>query len=537
MRRVLALTFALVALPVSAAHAADGEMRIVVARDTGLSAAQQADIRDDADVTHATTLPVANAEVDTVPAGEARAALAALRADPRVQFAQIDHVRHVAGDTPDALLSSQWALAGAPGAGIDAQAAWNADAYGAGVTVAVVDSGVDLTHPDLAGRLSPTADWKDWVDGDGVPQDENGHGTHVAGIIAATRNNGIGIAGVAPEATIMPLRVMDAAGNGYDSDIAAAFDWAANHGAVVVNASLGGSGASPIIRAAIAGHPDTLFVVAAGNQGVDDDNVVEDPCDAPYANVLCVGASAQNGSAASFSNYGASSVDLFAPGVSIVSTYLGGGYALMSGTSMATPQVSGVAALALGRYGAATPTGAAEAASLRRAVDPVPGLAGLSVTGGRIDALRAVEGSGTALPPASATSTASATPVATPSPPSDLDGDGAPDVTDACPTVAAHTVDGCPLPVLVSVHVSVTRHRRVTVHVRGRYAARVTLRIQRRVCGAHGGCRLRRVSWSTAVGTSARIARRVRAGRYRVTAGLVSPVGHSRSARRSVRVR
>ena len=146
---------------------------------------------------------------------------------------------------------------------------------GAGATVAVVDTGVDDTHPDLAGRL---LGGHDYVERDDTPQDGSGHGTHVAGIVAATEN-GVGVAGVAPEAQLVPLRVLDAAGRGSSADVAQAFDDAGDRGIRVVTASLGSPYAASVERDAIQDHPNTLYVVAAGNGGSDNDGVVRDyPC-------------------------------------------------------------------------------------------------------------------------------------------------------------------------------------------------------------------------------------------------------------------
>jgi subtilisin family serine protease len=286
-------------------------------------------------------------EVD-VARGDAGDALAALRADPGVRWAEVDHRRSAFADPPDdPLYGSEWALPE-----INAPDAWSS-ATGAGVTVAIVDSGADASHPDLAGAIDPAS--RDLVgDGGSDFADGAGHGTHVAGIVGARRDNGIGVAGVAPDADLLILRALDDAGSGYDSDIAEAFDAAADAGARIVNASLGGTGGGTILETAIAAHPGTLFVVAAGNDGRSDDSTPEYPCSLPDANVLCVGASTASDRRASFSNYGRRSVDVFAPGQGILSTYPAAlqsppatGYATLDGTSMATPMVSGEAALLL----------------------------------------------------------------------------------------------------------------------------------------------------------------------------------------------
>jgi hypothetical protein len=283
---------------------------------------------------------------------------------------------------------------GTRGDDIDVMYAWAANVTGANVTVAEVDSGVDYSAPDLSGQF--VNGW-DYINGNNNPQDQFGHGTHVAGIIAALQNNGIGVSGVAPAAKVMPLRVLDQNGSGTDVDVAQAFDDAGADGVPIVNASLGSTAPSQAIEQAIAAHPNTLYVVAAGNEGTNNDapGTPFYPCDAPEANVICVGASDQNDQPAYFSDYGASSVDLFAPGVSILSTYPTGTalpYAYDDGTSMATPMVSGTLALMLSHM----PTlGATQLKNdLLASVDQAPQLAGLAVSGGELDAAAAVATAG-----------------------------------------------------------------------------------------------------------------------------------------------
>ena len=222
---------------------------------------------------------------------------------------------------------------------------------GAGAVVAVVDSGVDASHPDLAGRLLPG--W-DFVQNDATPQDENGHGTHVTGIIAADAGNGVGIEGVAPGAKILPLRALDKDGNGTSTDIAKAIDYAVSHGADVINLSLG-----DVIPASVVSDPDfdgaigraldagVVVVAAAGNDGLP-------VCEQPSGNgrLLCVGAVDKRGMRSFYSSFG-DGVGVMAPGGStlplpdedVLSTWNDGSYAELAGTSQAAPHVSGVAAL------------------------------------------------------------------------------------------------------------------------------------------------------------------------------------------------
>jgi subtilisin family serine protease len=223
-------------------------------------------------------------------------------------------------------------------------------ATGTGTVVAVVDSGVDLTHPDLAGRLLAG---HDFVDDDSTPQDLNGHGTHVTGIVAADSGNGIGVSSVAPGAQVLPVRVLDDQGSGSTDDVAAGIDWAVDHGADVINLSLGedvpllGSGSAYEVALDNALDHGVIVVAAAGNNGLPT-------CEQPAAQgrLLCVGAVDRRRQRSFFSSFG-EGLGVTAPGGSalpmagedVLSTWKGGGYETEAGTSQATPHVSGVAAL------------------------------------------------------------------------------------------------------------------------------------------------------------------------------------------------
>jgi subtilisin family serine protease len=398
------------ALPAAARASVDDE--IVVMRDGGLTRAERAQ----AGVSTERDLPLAGVEV--VSAGDDRgAALAALRTDPDVEWAEPNRPRRLSGEPLAGLLwalnntgQSVWWRRGTPDADIDAPQAW-AISRGAGLTVAVADTGIDAGHPDLAGRVVPGYDF---VDDDADPRDEHGHGTHVAGTIAAAEN-GAGVIGVAPQALIMPLRVLDEGGGGNSADVAAAFAFAGDRGVPVVNASLGSSYPSLVERRAIQDHPGTLYVVAAGNGGPDgigDDNdgaTREYPCAHDEPNLICVGATDSNDARAAFSNYGATTVDLFAPGQDIVSSWArghatvlnqyfgtGDGYEIMQGTSMAAPHVAGAAALAAAVHPGLS--GSRLKAVLMDGADRRAGLAGISVSGGRLNAAASVR-IAAALPP------------------------------------------------------------------------------------------------------------------------------------------
>jgi subtilisin family serine protease len=277
------------------------------------------------------------------------------------------------GPVNDPLFARQWALDQ-----LNAPEAWASGARGAGTTIAVVDTGVDLAHPDLSSKLVAGHDFvADSADCPPGPQDENGHGTHVAGIAAAVTDNGIGVAGVAPDAQIMPVRVLDAEGSGSNDDVAAGIRWAADQGAEVINLSLGElpivGQLEPLnedIEAAVthAWERGSLVVAAAGNETFP---LCSYPSFAERA--VCVGATDSRGLPSFYSNFpnNRSMLGFRAPGglgsvfceddEDIWSTMWPGsdydcqgsgsitGYDTLAGTSMASPQVAGVAALLSGQ--------------------------------------------------------------------------------------------------------------------------------------------------------------------------------------------
>lgn len=296
------------------------------------------------------------------------AAIAQLRRDPSVRLAEPDF-RIRASLTPnDPSYPQLWGLnntgqsGGSAGADIDAPEAWEKTTGSSSVVVAVVDSGVDTTHPDLTDNILRDGQGKvvgyDFVSNDANPQDDYGHGTHVAGTIGATGNNGKGVTGVCWQVRIMPVKFLDSSGSGSTSDAIAAIDWATQHGARIINASWGGAGYSQLLGEAIgrARAAGVLFVAAAGNESHNNDGLPTYPANYNQTldNVLSVAATDDHDVVASFSNYGRSTVDIAAPGDNVLSTYKGGAYQLMSGTSMATPHVAGAAALVLSRFPGST---------------------------------------------------------------------------------------------------------------------------------------------------------------------------------------
>ena len=280
------------------------------------------------------------------------AAVAELESDPDVVYAEPNYIYKLSTVPNDPDFDLTWGLSQATDKDIDAPAAWTRTRGSSNVIVAVIDSGIAYSHPDLAGnmwlnddpvdgsdndgngRIDDRHGW-DFVQGDATPLDYNGHGTHVAGTIGAVGNNARGVPGVNWDVSLMALRAADPDGSLTNTDITSAINYACANGADVVNGSFGGTGASTLVRDAILQAPcaNTLFVFAAGNNGwnIDGNTGVNDqayPCEfhrppgeggAGAANVLCVGATGRTDAIASFSNRGTSAVHIAAPGVDILS--------------------------------------------------------------------------------------------------------------------------------------------------------------------------------------------------------------------------
>ncbi len=225
---------------------------------------------------------------------------------------------------------------------IDAEYAWSVT-RGAGINVAVIDTGIDATHPDLAANIKGGVNYvpyRGYIDPNRW-NDDNGHGSHVAGIIGAL-DNAIGVVGVAPECSLYALKVLNKSGMGYTSDVIAAIQWSVTNGMDIATMSLGSNSASLSEQQACdaAAAAGLILVAAAGNDG----GAVDYP--GAYSSVIAVAATDSTNTRASWSSIGPE-VDIAAPGVSVYSCYKGGGYATLSGTSMATPHVTGTLALVL----------------------------------------------------------------------------------------------------------------------------------------------------------------------------------------------
>jgi len=324
-----------------------------------------------------------------------------------VQYAEPDYVVHATDmpNDPFFLNGTLWALHniglsnGLVGADMSAEAGWALRHDASDVIVAVVDTGIRYTHQDLAGNIWTNPNQTPGLDdlhginaitGSGDPNDDEGHGTHVAGIIGAIGNNGIGVVGVAWSVQLMACKFLDATGSGYYSDAITCIDYAQAHGANVVNCSWGGGSYSQALADAIASASQAgiIFVAAAGNQALDNDTAPFYPASYGLSNMVVVEATTRADFLAYFSDDGLGSVDLGAPGMDIVSTWNSSdsAYASLSGTSMATPEVSGVFALMRAEFPGETFLELMN--RVYASVDPVGALAGTCRTSGRVNLAR-----------------------------------------------------------------------------------------------------------------------------------------------------
>jgi subtilisin family serine protease len=350
------------------------------------------------------------------PGSDVGRVLRMLATNPNVRFAEPNYRGWVDSVPDDPLRAELYGLhnigqtGGVPDADVDALEAWQVTTGSPDVVVAVLDSGVDYTHPDLAanswknprevpangldddanGYVDDTRGW-DFVDGDNDPMDEHYHGTHTAGIVAAVGDNGVGVIGVAWHARILPIRWLDASGSGTtDRAIAAVLyaaslrDDAGRRVVRIMSNSWRIAGDSVALRSAIESS-HALFVASAGNAG---GSTPQYPAGYGSANIVAVAATDHADALASFSNFGSTWVDLGAPGLDVVSCSRDGTYCSMSGTSMSAPYVAGAAALVLSQR--STLRIAALKRVLLDSVDPLPALAGITRTGGRLNAANAV---------------------------------------------------------------------------------------------------------------------------------------------------
>lgn len=279
--------------------------------------------------------------------------------------------------------------------------AWEASRGDQAIVVAVIDTGVDYNHEDLRFNMwrnpNPTRNDEvgfDFVHNDGLPYDDQGHGTHVSGTIGAVGGNGVAISGVAQRVSIMALKFLTSSGSGTTADAVRAIDYAVENGAKILSNSWGGQGQignkalyDSIKRSTDAG---ALFVAAAGNEGKNNDGSdASYPAAFDHDNILAVAATDEKDGMAYFSNYGRNSTDLGAPGVNVYSSTPQNQYKSHSGTSMACPHVSGAAAVVWATHPEWTYKKVKEV--LMSTVDPVSSLNGKTVTGGRLNLSKAMK--------------------------------------------------------------------------------------------------------------------------------------------------
>jgi len=291
----------------------------------GTTAAERAAVRDQANVTLEDVLGLPRTQLVSFH-GPVSSAVTRLEGSPAVLDAQPNYRYHATASAPsDSFFVQQWGLGAAQG--VDVLPAWDRT-RGAGQVIAVVDTGVDLTHPDLVPNLwtgPGGVHGHDFVDDDSDPDDYHFHGTHVAGIAAAVAGNSEGVAGVAPDAQLMAVRVLDGNGVGSTAAIAEGVQYAAEQGAGVINLSLAGPAGGPndttfLQAIEAAGTAGAVVVVAAGNAHSNNDSAPTVPCSLPASNLICVAALDSGGALAGYSNFGPATVDVGAPGSGVLSS-------------------------------------------------------------------------------------------------------------------------------------------------------------------------------------------------------------------------
>ncbi|MHB0799555.1 S8 family peptidase [Bacillus thuringiensis] len=337
---------------------------------------------------------------------------------PNIEYAEPNYIVYPAANSNDSYYNSLWGLknigqniqgsVGSPNIDINVEDAWTKTEGFSNITIGIIDTGIDINHPDLKNNI-----WKnpDEIPGDGIDNDKNGyiddiygwdfvnnnnsvydgtgdsHGTHVAGTIAASKNNTLGVAGVAPQVKVMSLKFLGTNG-GTISNAIKAIEYAKNKGVKITNNSWGGGGFSQALYDAIQ-QSNSLFIAASGNNGTNADQTPMYPAAYSLSNILSVASITNKGSLSSFSNYGKTSVDVAAPGTDILSTLPNNSYGFYSGTSMATPHVSGVAALIQSAYPSYSPTEIKN--KIMNNTSPLSTLTNKVLTGGLINAGKALQ--------------------------------------------------------------------------------------------------------------------------------------------------
>jgi len=396
---------------------------LVKFQTAGLAAIPQVELAEDVDVVEA----VGSGDVFLLHSRSKSAAtmVAELASRPGLAYVEPNYIVYAIAIPNDPRFGELWGLrntgqtiqgfSGTSGADISASSAWDVSTGSRANVVTVVDTGIDYTHPDLSANVwSAPATFSVNIGGRSItcpagshgfnaitntcdPADDNNHGSHVSGTVGAVGNNALGVVGVNWTASIMGSKFLDATGTGTTANAINAIEFAVQAKLAlgtganvrVLSNSWGGGAFSQLLLDEInrANANDMLFVAAAGNDGLNNDATPHYPSSYNAPNVVAVAATDNNDALATFSNFGANSVHLGAPGVDVLSTIIGGTYGYLSGTSMATPHVSGAAALVLSRCALNT---ANLKTNILNNVDPISSLAGITVTGGRLNVNRAI---------------------------------------------------------------------------------------------------------------------------------------------------
>ncbi len=406
---------------------------IIVKFNDGVATKDKTDIRSLYDGEKVKDFKYISAEQWTLKSQDIESAIQRLEADPRVEYAQPNYVLYALEIPNDTRFNDLWGMnntgqtGGTPDADIDAVEAWDVYTGSSDVLVAVIDSGVDYTHPDLVNNIWTNPgeiagngiddDGNGYIDdihgydfanGDADPMDDNDHGTHCSGTIGGVANNAEGVAGVAWDVSIMGLKFLTSAGSGSTANAISCIEYGTDMGVDVMSNSWGGGPYDASMEAAIeaANAADIFFVAAAGNDGSDNDVTPHYPSNYENANVVSVMATDHFDQRVDEAGWwtsciGATTVDIAAPGLHIWSTTPGNTYSDFSGTSMATPHVSGALALLRGRF---PNISVADGKNLLMTVgrDVLPSLAGMSVSEGRLNVLKLIADPDT-IPPSDVT--------------------------------------------------------------------------------------------------------------------------------------
>ena len=412
--------------------------RVIVKLKPGANSNEISNLQAQIGVTQVTKASQLGIDIWQIPSGTVEQTISAYKDDPRFEYIEPDYIITLddvqkpssatessekitpQATTPnDPGYSQLWGLnnigqsAGTADADIDAPEAWDIQKGNPNLVIGVIDTGVDYNHPDLVGNIwtnpgeiagdgidndnngyiDDTRGW-DFAYNDNNPMDGHGHGTHVSGTIAGKGNNGVGVTGVAWNAKIMPLKMFDDTGSGgYTSNAILAINYATAKGVKLTNNSWGGGGYSQALSDAIntAGQQGALFIASAGNATQNTDVTPSYPASYNLSNIISVASTTRTDGLSYFSNYGATTVDLGAPGSDIYSAWPNSSYNTISGTSMASPHVTGAAALLWSQ----NPTWTAQQVKnkLMQTTDPISALSGKTVTGGRLNINNALAGS------------------------------------------------------------------------------------------------------------------------------------------------